>query len=231
MNTLLGVKVGGKPQRIIVWDTQDITVGRASDNDIRIDHDDVSRHHAKFVKSLAAWSVNDLGTSNGTLVNGERIDSVDPHELAQKDIIKIVDVELTYIQTGKDPSSMGLPVEYASQLKDFAGASSDPSADGNATMLGFSPDKPTDFDVDAIGSFDAAESDGLPPLPKDLDLELGDMGAPSPPSNATAATSGTLSLNLEIEGLTPELRRTVEALMGKVIELPSLRVRIKGEDF
>jgi len=42
--------------------------------------------------------------------------------------------------------------------------------------------------------------------------------------------AAALSVTLEIDGLSGDLRRAVEALFGKVVELPSLRVRIKGRD-
>jgi hypothetical protein len=42
--------------------------------------------------------------------------------------------------------------------------------------------------------------------------------------------TGAIAVTLEIDGLSGELRRTVEALVGKVIDLPKLRVRIKGRD-
>ncbi len=45
-----------------------------------------------------------------------------------------------------------------------------------------------------------------------------------------AKTAQTLSLNLEIEGLNDELQKVVGALLGKVLSLPPLRIRIKGDD-
>jgi hypothetical protein len=39
-----------------------------------------------------------------------------------------------------------------------------------------------------------------------------------------------MALTLEIDGLSGDLRRVVEGLIGKAIDLPALRVRIKGRD-
>jgi serine/threonine protein kinase len=52
------------------------------------------------------------------------------------------------------------------------------------------------------------------------------------PAAAPARQSGqsALSLQLEIEGLSGELRRALEGLLGKVIELPPLRIRVKTDD-
>jgi pSer/pThr/pTyr-binding forkhead associated (FHA) protein len=51
-----------------------VTVGKGDDNDLPLDGDDtVSRLHAVFDRFAAGWCVSDLGSSNGTYVNGERI--------------------------------------------------------------------------------------------------------------------------------------------------------------
>jgi transcriptional regulator with GAF, ATPase, and Fis domain len=51
-----------------------ITVGRSVDNDIRIGGSMVSRRHCRIETGAEGTWVNDLGSSNGTLVNGERVD-------------------------------------------------------------------------------------------------------------------------------------------------------------
>jgi uncharacterized RDD family membrane protein YckC len=48
-------------------------VGRSRNCEIRVDDDSVSRVHAAFVWLDGAALVEDLGSSNGTFVNGERI--------------------------------------------------------------------------------------------------------------------------------------------------------------
>jgi ABC-type multidrug transport system ATPase subunit len=50
-----------------------VTVGRAEDNTICIASDRVSRHHASFEPTAEGYSVTDLGTRNGTYLNGERL--------------------------------------------------------------------------------------------------------------------------------------------------------------
>jgi pSer/pThr/pTyr-binding forkhead associated (FHA) protein len=51
-------------------DHSPVTIGRALDNDIIIDDQRVSRHHATITLSGKAVSVTDLGSANGTAVNG-----------------------------------------------------------------------------------------------------------------------------------------------------------------
>ncbi len=48
------------------------TIGRAADNDIVVPQPDVSRHHARFEFVDDVWRIVDLGSTNGTTVNGRR---------------------------------------------------------------------------------------------------------------------------------------------------------------
>jgi pSer/pThr/pTyr-binding forkhead associated (FHA) protein len=48
-------------------------VGRREDCDLRIPLGDVSRKHCRFVKDTEAFRVEDLGSSNGTFHNGQRV--------------------------------------------------------------------------------------------------------------------------------------------------------------
>lgn len=47
------------------------TLGRASEASIRIDAPDVSRHHLKVIRRAGRVEITDLGSTNGTRVNGE----------------------------------------------------------------------------------------------------------------------------------------------------------------
>ena len=62
-------------------------IGRSDDCDIVIDSKHVSRHHARiFSSSDGQWYVEDLGSSNGTFVNGERVESC---PISRTDVIEI----------------------------------------------------------------------------------------------------------------------------------------------
>ncbi|CAB4914282.1 unannotated protein [freshwater metagenome] len=54
--------------------TQGAVIGRSADCDIVIDDANVSRHHAQLAYDLRdGWTIDDLGSTNGVLVNGARI--------------------------------------------------------------------------------------------------------------------------------------------------------------
>src|SRR4051794_11121419 len=53
------------------------TIGRVADNDLVIDVAEVSRHHARVTVTGARVAIADLGSTNGTFVNGERVTAAD----------------------------------------------------------------------------------------------------------------------------------------------------------
>lgn len=55
------------------------TAGRHPDSDIFLDDITVSRHHCRFLSEGQDLHVEDSGSTNGTYVNGERVDRGDLH--------------------------------------------------------------------------------------------------------------------------------------------------------
>jgi pSer/pThr/pTyr-binding forkhead associated (FHA) protein len=55
------------------------TIGRHPDSDIFLDDVTVSRRHAEVHHDGAAFTVNDVGSLNGTYLNRERIEQADLH--------------------------------------------------------------------------------------------------------------------------------------------------------
>ncbi len=58
---------------IIPEDKQIITIGRGEENDVRIESPQISRKHAKIIKHNSTIRVEDLGSANGTYVDGVAI--------------------------------------------------------------------------------------------------------------------------------------------------------------
>lgn len=53
------------------------SVGRTEDNDICIPDGSVSSSHGEFTHDGSTWTFTDLGSTNGTKVNGERVQNVE----------------------------------------------------------------------------------------------------------------------------------------------------------
>ncbi len=81
----------------------EITIGRAKDNDIVLADHAVSRNHARIMKTNEGYLLSDLGSFNGTEVNEESIRSA---LLRQDDKIKIGHANMTFLTKEKPEPSL-----------------------------------------------------------------------------------------------------------------------------
>ena len=79
--------------------SREIVVGRSSDLDMVLVEDMVSRKHAKISTASARVMIQDLGSTNGTFVNGEKVKKARLKEgdriLIGTSILKLVGIEAT----------------------------------------------------------------------------------------------------------------------------------------
>ena len=76
-------------------DTAPITVGRGSPNDVQLDGDEfASAKHARVEPRRDGVWVEDIGSTNGTYVNGAQIDR--PRKLAPNDVLRVGETDLRY---------------------------------------------------------------------------------------------------------------------------------------
>jgi len=84
----------GSVIREIPLDKERITIGRRPQNDIQIENLAVSGEHACIVTILNDSFLEDLGSTNGTLVNGNPIKK---HILQNSDVIEIGKYKMKYV--------------------------------------------------------------------------------------------------------------------------------------
>lgn len=78
-----------------VFELQDVVrIGRTEENDIVLEDAQVSRHHATISQKTAGYDLQDLNSSNGTFLNGNRI--VEPQTLKEGDQIQIGSTTLVF---------------------------------------------------------------------------------------------------------------------------------------
>jgi hypothetical protein len=74
------------------------TAGRHPDSDIFLDDVTVSRRHAEFYRQGARFTVRDVGSLNGTYVNGERVEEA---ELTGGDEVQIGKFRLLFLTSSE----------------------------------------------------------------------------------------------------------------------------------
>jgi EAL domain-containing protein (putative c-di-GMP-specific phosphodiesterase class I) len=89
---------GKEPERIEI-DRTPFTLGRNESCDYQILSSRVSREHAEIAREGETYRVRDLKSTNGTFVNGERIDE---HRLADGDLVVIADVHFSFRTNRED---------------------------------------------------------------------------------------------------------------------------------
>jgi predicted component of type VI protein secretion system len=104
----------------------DLLVGRGAGSDVTLRGQGISREHARLRWGAPAgegapgWYVIDLGTTNGTAVNGQRIPAHQPRRLSPGDRIAIGDVVLALHDddpgTVREPTSAPLGLRIAGAL-------------------------------------------------------------------------------------------------------------------
>jgi pSer/pThr/pTyr-binding forkhead associated (FHA) protein len=77
----------------VVLDQPVVTIGRLADRDLVLDDVGVSRLHAEVRRLGRSFRIVDVGSANGTVVNGEHITD---HVLTDGDVIRLGSVELTF---------------------------------------------------------------------------------------------------------------------------------------
>jgi tetratricopeptide (TPR) repeat protein len=95
-------------------------IGRATDNPICIPDTSVSRKHVMVRKVGAGWAVSDLGSGNGTLVNGDAIGDETP--LANGDVVTLGDTELRFEDVANSTMMVATP-SGGSRARPATGAS------------------------------------------------------------------------------------------------------------
>ena len=76
-------------------DSAPLTIGRAGQNDVAIDGDEfASARHVRFEPRRDDVWVQDLGSTNGTYVNGIRIDGA--RRLAPGDVVRVGETDLRF---------------------------------------------------------------------------------------------------------------------------------------
>src|SRR5688572_15042618 len=91
-------KGGASTQR--EFDQPEVTIGRVQGNDIVLPKSNISKRHARIINNSGSFVVVDSKSTNGTYINGKRIDA--PYDLRGGDKIFVGDFTIE-VQGAEQP--------------------------------------------------------------------------------------------------------------------------------
>jgi predicted component of type VI protein secretion system len=142
------------------------TAGRQEDCQLRIKSSQVSRKHCQLFEKNGMLLVKDLGSANGTFVNGKKVDT--QRVMEPGDELTIGSIVFRVEKVGQPLPSK--PVAAATAQSDT----------GEVAVAELADD---DFEID----FDEGPASATSAVTDDFDIDLDDMGLSSPPPAVKAA--------------------------------------------
>lgn len=97
-----------------------VKVGRGKDNDLILDDPKISGHHLQFSLGRDGWWVEDLGSRNGTFLNGRQLAPQQPTLLNAGDVVRAGDFsfQMRAVRPDEGPlPSLSLPVHISAALR------------------------------------------------------------------------------------------------------------------
>jgi predicted component of type VI protein secretion system len=96
MSFKLSVRQGPRPNLVFELDQPSYMIGREAGNEIVIEDPQVSRRHAQLTRQGHSYLIEDVGSTNGTYVNGKRV--MAPLLLNNGDMIGLADTVIIAVQ-------------------------------------------------------------------------------------------------------------------------------------
>ncbi len=109
------------------FDQAVISVGRAAENDMVVEEPHISGFHARFVQRDGRVFIEDLGSTNGTFVNGKRVKT--PMQLTTGDVLQFgTRVQLSFNPQGdlEDRTVVAAPSALPDYVESHAETPSQP---------------------------------------------------------------------------------------------------------
>jgi len=160
------------------------TIGRKAHNDIQIDNLAVSGEHAVIVTILNDSFMEDLGSTNGTLVNGN---PVKKHFLQNNDVIELGKYKLKFIQeAGAQPAAAAADFEKTMVLRPSAMKAAAEQAKAGGATGAAAAQAQRQAALQAVGT--AAQAAGIAEKPASPAAPAA-PAAPAPAAPAAAAAA------------------------------------------
>ncbi len=122
------VRTGPNPGTVFELTKEVSLIGRDVTNDVVVGDAEVSRQHSRLTRTPGGYVLEDLGSTNGTFVNGERL--VAPRVMNPGDLVALGEtVSLTFDATSPEAAAtVAQPAATAEPAKKAPGAAAQPAA-------------------------------------------------------------------------------------------------------
>jgi predicted component of type VI protein secretion system len=167
------VNKGPEPEKVYRLTSVSMTIGRDPMAEITINDPEVSRRHARLIGTLSGYRIQDLGSTNGTFVDGTRLGG-EPLDLKIGQIISIGGgVVLVYQgMVGDDEQSvtiLDVAMEPPTALEleeqpDIAGIEPDVEESGVSTNVESKYDEIDSIGIDAVTEEELDQPPSVEPL-------------------------------------------------------------------
>jgi predicted component of type VI protein secretion system len=108
------VRRGPQPNQVYELSKDSLTIGRDISNEIVINDPEVSRNHCRFTRGPGGFTLEDLGSTNGTFVNGQRLTGARP--LAPSDMIGLGETVTLGYEMATQAPPMDMPGQSAGTM-------------------------------------------------------------------------------------------------------------------
>lgn len=144
-------RAGGDGERVALDPATPITLGRSRENAVVLTDASVSREHARIAFRDGAWWAEDMGSKNGTKVNGRRIEKATP--LTPGDVLQLGNFQVAFSASGSQVTARVADVAGPATLRTFKVEEFETGVDTRSFGTGLAPERVGSFlrAVDQVG--------------------------------------------------------------------------------
>lgn len=140
----LTMRSGPVPGTVYSLEGEQLTIGRDSSNEVAVNDAEVSRRHARLTFQGGKYVLEDLGSTNGTFVNGQRLTG--PRVLKTGEVISLGEqIVFVYEAVDSDPGATMVSPRKAAAVRQAAApvAAPPPAPQPYAGQVPASPPEPS----------------------------------------------------------------------------------------
>lgn len=95
----------------------ELRIGRQDDNSLVLASEKISRHHARVYRGNDGFWIEDLGSFNGSALNGRALTPQQPQRLRHQDTLQLCDYQLLFLERGGTLGKLDLSTIHLDSAK------------------------------------------------------------------------------------------------------------------